>query len=219
MTDEKTKQIKLRNNSAPSSTRSNSTGAQKKELKKIIRADFYSMINKLSKGSGCDFIINKITSKYKPLIPQENIIEEDSVNSIEFADEDGILYDSDDQYDISDENKKQYNLDKVNYDENKNDKSSKKKLGTAENENKRLKEIEENINALKTFIQNLKQNQENNYSDIDYLLIIRKDINALVIYIEVNYVLYEYTFFRENQNNFLDEIITLCEEISIIPFH
>ena len=224
MSDEKTKAIKQRNNSAPSSTRSNSTEIQKTGLKAILKAELKNIKNNLPidrDGTCCGFNLEKFLSKskYKPLIPREKIIEDDSLNLIECTDEDFIHSDSDDEIDISDENRKSYDLDEVNCDENKKDKSSKNKVGTDGNENKKDKEIEENIKALKEFIQNLQIQQENYCSGIDYRLIIRKDINALIIYIEVNYGFYEYTFKSENQKNFLDEIIILCEEKFIIPFH
>ena len=147
MSDEKTKAIKQRNNSAPSSTRSNSTEVQKTGLRAILKAELKNIKNNLPidrDGIGCGFNLEKFLSKskYKPLIPREKIIEDDdSLNLIECTDEDFIQSDSDDEIDISDENRKSMILMKLIVMKIKRINLQRIKLGLMEMKIKRIKKL------------------------------------------------------------------------------
>ena len=72
---------------------------------------------------------------------------------------------------------------------------------------------------MENLILNVQKYQKEYFNDIDYGIIAREDLNALIIYLEVNYNLYEYTFRRKNKNKFLKEIVEFCRDNSIILFH
>ena len=216
MSAENKKTAKIsRSNSESSSTRSGSF--KTKKFKEIIIEDIENKIKNRIKNHGRGFTIDKIIfkSKYKlyKFNEEPNKID-DSFNLIDYMDE--IIpntHEKNDEIDIIDANKILYNLD---YDNSFEIKIGDKKIHSIESGKDKLKE---NINALKSFIHYIKKNKNNYFDDIDFNIIVREDINALIIYLEINYDLYEYTFKRENRGKFLDEIVEFCKENSIIIFH
>ena len=213
MTDENIKAQKITcSNSASSSTRSGSFETRK--LKQILMEDFDNKIKDCKKNYGCGYTIDKIISKsqYIPYIFNEDSDKiDDTCNLIDYIDD--ILAETNIEIDIKDKNKIIYDLD--------DDNCIKKREGvrhvhSIESENDKIKE---NILALEKFIHNIKKIQSKYFDDIDYIIIVREDINALVIYLEINYDLYEYTFIRQNRGKFLDDIIEFCKENSIKIFH
>ena len=216
MSAENKKTAKIsRSNSESSSTRSGSF--KTKKFKEIIIEDIENKIKKRIKNYGCGFTNDKIIfkSKYKlyKFNEEPNKID-DSFNLIDYMDEIiPNIYEKNDEIDIIDANKILYNLD---YDNSFEIKIGDKKIHSIESGKDKIKE---NINALKSFIHYIKKNKNNYFDDIDFNIIVREDINALIIYLEINYDLYEYTFTRENRGKFLDEIVEFCKENSIIIFH
>jgi hypothetical protein len=216
MSAENKKTAKIsRSNSESSSTRSGSF--KTKKFKEIIIEDIENKIKNRIKNYGCGFTIDKIIfkSKYKlyKFNEEPNKID-DSFNLIDYMDEIiPNIYEKNDEIDIIDANKILYNLD---YDNSFEIKIGDKKIHSIESGKDKIKE---NINALKSFIHYIKKNKNNYFDDIDFNIIVREDINALIIYLEINYDLYEYTFTRENRGKFLDEIVEFCKENSIIIFH
>ena len=201
-----------RSNSASSSTRNGTF--ERKKLKQILMEDFDNKIKNRKKNYGCGFNIDKIISKshYKPYIfNKDSDIIDDSCDLIDYIDE--IIPETNNEIDIKEENKMDYNLDDDNSIENR---GGGRNVHSIESENDKIKE---NILAIEKFIHNIKKIQDKYFDDIDYKIIVREDINALVIYLEINYDLYEYTFKRENQGKFLDEIVEFSKENSIIIFH
>ena len=216
MSDENNKSPKIiRSNSASSSTKSGSF--KTKKFKEILIEDIYNKIKNLKKNYGCGFTIDKIISKLRYnlyIFNEDSNKTDDSINLFDYIDE--IIPDNNetkDEIDINDANKIFYNLD---YDNSIKNKKGVKKIHSIEDENDKIKE---NINALKSFIHSIKRKQKDFFDDIDYKIIVREDINALVVYLEINYDLFEYTFMRENRGKFLDEIVEFCKENSIIIFH
>ena len=216
MSAENKKTAKIsRSNSESSSTRSGSF--KTKKFKEIIIEDIENKIKNRIKNHGRGFTIDKIIfkSKYKlyKFNEEPNKID-DSFNLIDYMDEIiPNIYEKNDEIDIIDANKILYNLD---YDNSFEIKIGDKKIHSIESGKDKIKE---NINALKSFIHYIKKNKHNYFDDIDFNIIVREDINALIIYLEINYDLYEYTFTRENRGKFLDEIVEFCKENSIIIFH
>ena len=216
MSAENKKTAKIsRSNSESSSTRSGSF--KTKKFKEIIIEDIENKIKNRIKNHGRGFTIDKIIfkSKYKlyKFNEEPNKID-DSFNLIDYMDEIiPNIYEKNDEIDIIDANKILYNLD---YDNSFEIKIRDKKIHSIESGKDKIKE---NINALKSFIHYIKKNKNNYFDDIDFNIIVREDINALIIYLEINYDLYEYTFTRENRGKFLDEIVEFCKENSIIIFH
>lgn len=216
MSAENKKTAKIsRSNSESSSTRSGSF--KTKKFKEIIIEDIENKIKNRIKNHGRGFTIDKIIfkSKYKlyKFNEEPNKID-DSFNLIDYMDEIiPNIYEKNDEIDIIDANKILYNLD---YDNSFEIKIGDKKIHSIESGKDKIKE---NINALKSFIHYIKKNKNNYFDDIDFNIIVREDINALIIYLEINYDLYEYTFTRENRGKFLDEIVEFCKENSIIIFH
>ena len=216
MSAENKKTAKIsRSNSESSSTRSGSF--KTKKFKEIIIEDIENKIKNRIKNYGCGFTNDKIIfkSKYKlyKFNEEPNKID-DSFNLIDYMDEIiPNIYEKNDEIDIIDANKILYNLD---YDNSFEIKIGDKKIHSIESGKDKIKE---NINALKSFIHYIKKNKNNYFDDIDFNIIVREDINALIIYLEINYDLYEYTFTRENRGKFLDEIVEFCKENSIIIFH
>ena len=212
--NKKTAKISL-SNLESSSTRSGSF--KTKKFKEIIIEDIENKIKNRIKNHGRGFTIDKIIfkSKYKlyKFNEEPNKID-DSFNLIDYMDEIiPNIYEKNDEIDIIDANKILYNLD---YDNSFEIKIGDKKIHSIESGKDKIKE---NINALKSFIHYIKKNKNNYFDDIDFNIIVREDINALIIYLEINYDLYEYTFTRENRGKFLDEIVEFCKENSIIIFH
>ena len=216
MSAENKKTAKIsRSNSESSSTRSGSF--KTKKFKEIIIEDIENKIKNRIKNHGRGFTIDKIIfkSKYKlyKFNEEPNKID-DSFNLIDYMDEIiPNIYEKNGEIDIIDANKILYNLD---YDNSFEIKIGDKKIHSIESGKDKIKE---NINALKSFIHYIKKNKNNYFDDIDFNIIVREDINALIIYLEINYNLYEYTFTRENRGKFLDEIVEFCKENSIIIFH
>ena len=216
MSAENKKTAKIsRSNSESSSTRSGSF--KTKKFKEIIIEDIENKIKNRIKNQGRGSTIDKIIfkSKYKlyKFNEEPNKID-DSFNLIDYMDEIiPNIYEKNDEIDIIDANKILYNLD---YDNSFEIKIRDKKIHSIESGKDKIKE---NINALKSFIHYIKKNKNNYFDDIDFNIIVREDINALIIYLEINYDLYEYTFTRENRGKFLDEIVEFCKENSIIIFH
>ena len=216
MSAENKKTAKIsRSNSESSSTRSGSF--KTKKFKEIIIEDIENKIKNRIKNHGRGFTIDKIIfkSKYKlyKFNEEPNKID-DSFNLIDYMDEIiPNIYEKNDEIDIIDANKILYNLD---YDNSFEIKIGDKKIHSIESGKDKIKE---NINALKSFIHYIKKNKNNYFDDINFNIIVREDINALIIYLEINYDLYEYTFTRENRGKFLDEIVEFCKENSIIIFH
>ena len=216
MSAENKKTAKIsRSNSESSSTRSGSF--KTKKFKEIIIEDIENKIKNRIKNQGRGSTIDKIIfkSKYKlyKFNEEPNKID-DSFNLIDYMDEIiPNIYEKNDEIDIIDANKILYNLD---YDNSFEIKIGDKKIHSIESGKDKIKE---NINALKSFIHYIKKNKNNYFDDIDFNIIVREDINALIIYLEINYDLYEYTFTRENRGKFLDEIVEFCKENSIIIFH
>ena len=216
MSAENKKTAKIsRSNSESSSTRSGSF--KTKKFKEIIIEDIENKIKNRIKNHGRGFTIDKIIfkSKYKlyKFNEEPNKID-DSFNLIDYMDEIiPNIYEKNDEIDIIDAKKILYNLD---YDNSFEIKIGDKKIHSIESGKDKIKEI---INALKSFIHYIKKNKHNYFDDIDFNIIVREDINALIIYLEINYDLYEYTFTRENRGKFLDEIVEFCKENSIIIFH
>ena len=216
MSAENKKTAKIsRSNSESSSTRSGSF--KTKKFKEIIIEDIENKIKNRIKNYGRGFTIDKIIfkSKYKlyKFNEEPNKID-DSFNLIDYMDEIiPNIYEKNDEIDIIDANKILYNLD---YDNSFEIKIGDKKIHSIESGKDKIKE---NINALKSFIHYIKKNKNNYFDDIDFNIIVKEDINALIIYLEINYDLYEYTFTRENRGKFLDEIVEFCKENSIIIFH
>ena len=216
MSAENKKTAKIsRSNSESSSTRSGSF--KTKKFKEIIIEDIENKIKNRIKNHGRGFTIDKIIfkSKYKlyKFNEEPNKID-DSFNLIDYMDEIiPNIYEKNDEIDVIDANKILYNLD---YDNSFEIKIGDKKIHSIESGKDKIKE---NINALKSFIHYIKKNKNNYFDDIDFNIIVREDINALIIYLEINYDLYEYTFTRENCGKFLDEIVEFCQENSIIIFH
>ena len=213
MSDENIKAQKItRSNSASSSTRSGSFETRK--LKQILMEDFDNKIKYCKKNYGCGYTIDKIISKsqYIPYIFNEDSDKiDDTCNLIDYIDD--MLAETNIEIDIEEKNKINYDLD--------DDNCIKKREGvrhvhSIESENDKIKE---NILALEKFIRNIKKIQSKYCDDIDYIIIVREDINALVIYLEINYDLYEYTFIRQNRGKFLDDIVEFCKENSIKNFH
>ena len=198
--------------SASQSTRSNSFGAWKKEqFKNILRNDFNQKIEKLKKDYGCGFTIDMIISKlgYKPYNFNELPNDDEDFSLIEYIDD--MIEDIYEPNDVSDI----YVVEKIPY-SLEPDNNTEPHIGSKNNE------IEENILALKDFILNVQQKQKDHHTDLDYGIVAREDLNALVIYLEFNYNLYEYIFTmekKENENKFLDEIVNFCRENSIIFYH
>ena len=216
MSAENKKTAKIsRSNSESSSTRSGSF--KTKKFKEIIIEDIENKIKNRIKNHGRGFTIDKIIfkSKYKLYKFNEELNKiDDSFNLIDYMDEIiPNIYEKNDEIDIIDANKILYNLD---YDNSFEIKIGDKKIHSIESGKDKIKE---NINALKSFIHYIKKNKNNYFDDIDFNIIVREDINALIIYLEINYDLYEYTFTRENRGKFLDEIVEFCKENSIIIFH
>ena len=216
MSAENKKTAKIsRSNSESSSTRSGSF--KTKKFKEIIIEDIENKIKNRIKNYGRGFTIDKIIfkSKYKLYKFNEELNKiDDSFNLIDYMDEIiPNIYEKNDEIDIIDANKILYNLD---YDNSFEIKIGDKKIHSIESGKDKIKE---NINALKSFIHYIKKNKNNYFDDIDFNIIVREDINALIIYLEINYDLYEYTFTRENRGKFLDEIVEFCKENSIIIFH
>ena len=216
MSAENKKTAKIsRSNSESSSTRSGSF--KTKKFKEIIIEDIENKIknriNNQGRGSTIDKIIFKSKYKLYKFNEEPNKID-DSFNLIDYMDEIiPNIYEKNDEIDIIDANKILYNLD---YDNSFEIKIGDKKIQSIESGKDKIKE---NINALKSFIHYIKKNKNNYFDDIDFNIIVREDINALIIYLEINYDLYEYTFTRENRGKFLDEIVEFCKENSIIIFH
>ena len=216
MSAENKKTAKIsRSNSESSSTRSGSF--KTKKFKEIIIEDIENKIknriNNQGRGSTIDKIIFKSKYKLYKFNEEPNKID-DSFNLIDYMDEIiPNIYEKNDEIDIIDANKILYNLD---YDNSFEIKIGDKKIHSIESGKDKIKE---NINALKSFIHYIKKNKNNYFDDIDFNIIVREDINALIIYLEINYDLYEYTFTRENRGKFLDEIVEFCKENSIIIFH
>ena len=216
MSAENKKTAKIsRSNSESSSTRSGSF--KTKKFKEIIIEDIENKIKNRIKNHGRGFTIDKIIfkSKYKlyKFNEEPNKID-DSFNLIDYMDEIiPNIYEKNEEIDIIDANKILYNLD---YDNSFEIKIGDKKIHSIESGKDKIKE---NINALKSFIHYIKKNKNNYFDDIYFNIIVREDINALIIYLEINYDLYEYTFTRENRGKFLDEIVEFCKENSIIIFH
>ena len=216
MSAENKKTAKIsRSNSESSSTRSGSF--KTKKFKEIIIEDIENKIKNRIKNHGRGFTIDKIIfkSKYKlyKFNEEPNKID-DPFNLTDYMDEIiPNIYEKNDEIDIIDANKILYNLD---YDNSFEIKLGDKKIHSIESGKDKIKE---NINALKSFIHYIKKNKHNYFDDIDFNIIVREDINALIIYLEINYDLYEYTFTRENRGKFLDEIVEFCKENSIIIFH
>ena len=216
MSAENKKTAKIsRSNSESSSTRSGSF--KTKKFKEIIIEDIENKIKNRIKNYRCGFTIDKIIfkSKYKLYKFNEELNKiDDSFNLIDYLDEIiPNIYEKNDEIDIIDAKKILYNLD---YDNSFEIKIGDKKIHSIESGKDKIKE---NINALKSFIHYIKKNKNNYFDDIDFNIIVREDINALIIYLEINYDLYEYTFTRENRGKFLDEIVEFCKENSIIIFH
>ena len=215
MADGKGKMLKINHLYSPSSsTRSNSFGAWKrKQFKNILRNDFYFKISKCIKNYGCGFTIDKIISKlgYKPYIFNEVQNYNEDSYLIKYTD-DMIhnIYDANDVFDINVDKIICYNLEPENYIEYNS------KVRHYESGNNKIKE---NILSLENLILNVQKYQKEYFNDIDYGIIAREDLNALIIYLEVNYNLYEYTFIRKNKNKFLKEIVEFCRDNSIILFH
>ena len=216
MSAENKKTAKIsRSNSESSSTRSGSF--KTKKFKEIIIEDIENKIKNRIKNHGRGFTIDKIIfkSKYKlyKFNEEPNKID-DSFNLIDYMDEIiPNIYEKNDEIDIIDANKILYNLD---YDNSFEIKIGDKKIHSIESGKDKIKE---NINALKSFIHYIKKNKNNYFDNINFNIIVREDINALIIYLEINYDLYEYTFTRENRGKFLDEIVEFCKENSILIFH
>ena len=215
MADGKMKMQKINHlYSSSSITRSNSFGAwKKKQFKNKLRNDFYFKMSKCIQNYGCGFTIDKIISKlgYKPYIFNE--VENYNEDSYLIKYTDDIIhniYDSNDVFDFNIDKTMCYNLDPENYIGYNN------KVHHYGSENNIIKE---NILSLENFILNVKKYHEEYLNDINYKIIAREDLNALVMYLEVNYNIYEYIFKREKKNKFLKEIVEFCWDNSIIPFH
>ena len=199
----------------PLGTESNSF--KKEKFKNKLRKDFYSKIKKLKKDYGCRFTIDIILSKlgYKPYIFNEVPNDNEYSYLIEHAD-DMIhnIYGPNDVFGINDAKKIPYCLDQDNYNEYNNN--------IVYHIGSKNSDIEENISALKNFILNVQKYQEEYHKDLDYGIIAREDSKALVIYLGINYNLYEYTFTmkkKENKNKFLDEIINFFRDKPLRLYH
>ena len=79
------------------------------------------------------------------------------------------------------------------------------------------------MTALKEFINKVKEYYIEHVCNVCFCLVLKKDqaekINSLIVYLEFNYILYEYTFMTEKYSEqFLDDIEKFCENNIILYY-
>lgn len=190
------------------------------EIKEINLSEAFNIRVIYKINCGCSFIINKtlLNSSYYKLKHDIYDIYEPDISDMFI------------EYNYNNNQKLETLSEKVNYEDkylidldtvllNKDTKKNILKENEEENINILDKEAElyyKKMKAVKEFISQVKEYYTGHKSNIDFCLVIKRNknenIGSLIVYLEFNYILYEYIFMSEKYSEqFLDDIEKFCE--------